>query len=72
VRLVDFDRAEAAAADQLLDRDLATLLAALDRVADPALVHTTADQALGQDTLARVLPPAAATPAAPAHVTPGS
>jgi glycosyltransferase 2 family protein len=64
VWLVDFDRAEAAATDQLLDRDLATLLAALERVADPALVRATADQALGQDTMARVLPPAASTPAA--------
>jgi hypothetical protein len=50
-----------------LDRDLATLLAVLDGVADPALVHATAEQALGQDTVARVLPQAAATPAAPAH-----
>ena len=63
--LVDFDRAEAAATDQLLDRDLTTLLAALD-VADPALVHATAEQALGLDTMARVLPLAAATPAPPA------
>jgi undecaprenyl-diphosphatase len=68
--LVDFDRAEAAATDQLLDRDLTTLLAALDGVADPTLVHTTADQALGQDKMARVLPQAAATPTAPAHATP--
>ena len=72
VWLVDFDRAEAAATDQLLDRDLATLLAALDGVADPALVRTTADQALGPDTLARLRPQATATPAAPAHATPGS
>jgi uncharacterized membrane protein YbhN (UPF0104 family)/membrane-associated phospholipid phosphatase len=70
VWLVDFDRAEAAATDQLLDRDLATLLAALDDVVDPALVHATADQALGQDTMARVLPQAAATPAPPARVAP--
>ena len=59
--LVDFDRAEAAATDQMLDRDLATLLAALDGVADPALVHTTAEQALGLDTMRRVLLQAAAT-----------
>ena len=32
--LVDFDRAEAAAGDRLLDQDVATLLAALARVAD--------------------------------------
>ena len=67
VWLVDFDRAEAAASQPLLDRDLATLLAALDGVADPALVHATAEQALGQDTVARVLPLDAATRAAPAH-----
>jgi hypothetical protein len=72
VWLVDFDRAEAAATDQLLDRDLATLLAALDGVADPALVHATADQTLGQDTVGRVLPQAAATPAATAHAAQGS
>jgi undecaprenyl-diphosphatase len=65
--LVDFDRAEAAASQPLLDRDLATLLAVLDGVADPALVHATAEQALGQDTVARVLPLDAATRAAPAH-----
>jgi hypothetical protein len=40
--LVDFDRAEAAASQALLDRDAATLLAALDGVADPALVRATA------------------------------
>jgi glycosyltransferase 2 family protein len=72
VWLVDFDRAEAAAGQALLDRDLATLLAALDGVADPALVHATADQALGPDTLARVLPLAAATPRTPAHAAHGS
>jgi hypothetical protein len=33
--------------------DLATLLAALDGVADPTLVRATADQALGQDMLHR-------------------
>jgi glycosyltransferase 2 family protein len=65
--LVDFDRAEAAADQALLDRDLATLLAALDDVADPALVRATAERVLGPDTLARVLPQAAATPAAAAH-----
>jgi membrane-associated phospholipid phosphatase/predicted Ser/Thr protein kinase len=67
VWLVDFDRAEAAASPTLLDRDLASLLAALDSVADPALVRATAEQALGQETLGRVLPPAAATPAATTH-----
>jgi uncharacterized membrane protein YbhN (UPF0104 family)/membrane-associated phospholipid phosphatase len=72
VWLVDFDRAEAAATDQLLDRDLASLLAALDGVADPTLVRATAEQALGQDTMARALPQAAATPAAPAHAGRGS
>ena len=64
VWLVDFDRAEAAASQALLDRDAATLLAALDGVADAALVRATAEQALGQDTMERVLPPAASTPAA--------
>jgi tRNA A-37 threonylcarbamoyl transferase component Bud32 len=72
VWLVDFDQAEAAASQALLDRDLATLLAALDRVADPALIRATADQALGPDTMTRVLPQAAATPAAPAHAAPGA
>jgi uncharacterized membrane protein YbhN (UPF0104 family)/membrane-associated phospholipid phosphatase len=71
VWLVDFDRAEAAAGQVLLDRDLATLLAALAAVADPALVRATADQALGPDTVGRV-PAAASTPAAPAHATPGA
>jgi undecaprenyl-diphosphatase len=64
VWLVDFDRAEAAAGQALLDRDLVTLLAALDGVADPALVRATAERALGQDTVGRVLPPAASTRAA--------
>ena len=64
VWLVDFDRAEAAASQALLDRDLPTLLAALDDVADAALVRATAEQALGPDTVGRVLPPAASTPAA--------
>jgi undecaprenyl-diphosphatase len=63
--LVDFDRAEAAASQSLLDHDAATLLAALDGVADAALVRAAAEQALGQDTVGRVLPPAASTPAAP-------
>jgi uncharacterized membrane protein YbhN (UPF0104 family)/membrane-associated phospholipid phosphatase len=49
--LVDFDRAEAAASQALLDRDLAALLSALDGVADPALVRATAEQVLGPDTL---------------------
>jgi undecaprenyl-diphosphatase len=70
--LVDFDRAEAAANQALLDRDLASLLAALDGVADPALVRATADHALGQGTVARLLPQAAAAPTAPAHAARGS
>ena len=70
--LVDFDRAEAAASHALLDWDLATLLAALDGVADPALVRATAEQTLGPDTVARVLPQAAATPAVAAHAAQGS
>jgi membrane-associated phospholipid phosphatase len=72
VWLVDFDRAEAAASQALLDRDLATLLAALDGVADPALVRATAEQALGQDTVARVRPMGPSTPAAPAQAARGS
>jgi predicted Ser/Thr protein kinase len=70
--LVDFDRAEAAASQALLDRDLTTLLAVLDDVADATLVRATADQVLGPDTVARMLPQAAATPTAPAHAAPGS
>jgi hypothetical protein len=61
--LVDFDRAEAAASDRLLDQDVATLLAALERVADPALVRATAARALGQEVLQRAAPPRPATPA---------
>jgi uncharacterized membrane protein YbhN (UPF0104 family)/membrane-associated phospholipid phosphatase len=72
VWLVDFDRAEAAASQVLLDRDLATLLTALDGAADPALIRATADQALGQETVGRVLPQEAATPAAVAHAAQGS
>jgi uncharacterized membrane protein YbhN (UPF0104 family)/membrane-associated phospholipid phosphatase len=72
VWLVDFDRAEAAASQALLDRDLATLVAALNRVADPALVHATAEQTLGQDTVGRVLPPAASTPATSIQTAPES
>jgi len=71
VWLVDFDRAEAAASHALLDRDLATLLAALEGVADPALVRATAEQALGPDTVARVLPLGASSRAASAHVARG-
>jgi glycosyltransferase 2 family protein len=56
--LVDFDRAEAAAGDRLLDRDVATLTAALDGVADPDLVRGASEQALGQD----VAPPEPAAP----------
>jgi hypothetical protein len=70
--LVDFDRPEAAASQALLDRDLATLLAALDGVADPTLVHATAEQTLGQDTVGRVLPPAASTRAASVQAAPES
>jgi uncharacterized membrane protein YbhN (UPF0104 family)/membrane-associated phospholipid phosphatase len=72
VWLVDLDRAELAASDQPLDRHLATLLAALDGVADPALVRGTAEQALGPDIMRRMLPPAAATPGPPAHAAQGS
>jgi uncharacterized protein (TIRG00374 family) len=61
--LVDFDRAEAAASDRLLDQDVATLLAALERVADPTLVRATAARALGQEVLQRAAPPRPATPA---------
>ena len=70
--LVDFDRAEAAASQALLDRDLATLVTGLDGAADPALVRATAEQTLGQETVGRVLPQAAATPAAAAHAAQGS
>jgi uncharacterized membrane protein YbhN (UPF0104 family)/membrane-associated phospholipid phosphatase len=70
VWLVDFDRAEVAASEALLDRDAATLLAALDGVADPARVHATAEQALGPDTVGRLLRPAASTPAASIQTAP--
>jgi hypothetical protein len=63
--LVDWDRAEAAAGDLLLDRDAATLLPALERVADPALIRATAEQALGQEVLQRAVPLSRSTPAAP-------
>jgi hypothetical protein len=56
VWLVDFERAEAAASQVPLDRDAATMLAAPDGVADPALARATAEQALGPDTVARMLP----------------
>jgi hypothetical protein len=69
VWLVDFDRAEAAASQALLVRDAATLLAALDGVADPALVRATAEQALGQDAVGRMLP-RASTQRGPTRVTP--
>jgi glycosyltransferase 2 family protein len=72
VWLVDFDRAEAAASQAPLDRDAATLLAAPDGVADPALARATAEQALGPDTVARKLPRAGATQATPAHAARGS
>jgi undecaprenyl-diphosphatase len=73
VWLVDFDRAEAAATDQRLDRDLATQLAALDTVANPTLVRATAEQALGQDTVERMLTPdGSRRPTTPAHAAPGS
>src|SRR6266540_399064 len=70
VWLVDFDRAEAAANQALLDHDVATLLAALDGVADPTLVRATAEQALGQDTIGHVLPPAVSTPATSIQAAP--
>jgi hypothetical protein len=41
-------------------------------VADPALVHATAEQALGQDAVRGVLPPDAATRVAPVHAARGS
>jgi hypothetical protein len=63
VWLVDSDRAEAAASDRLLDRDVATLLAALGRVADPALVRATAGRALRQEVLQRAAPPRPGMPA---------
>jgi uncharacterized membrane protein YbhN (UPF0104 family)/membrane-associated phospholipid phosphatase len=76
VWLVDFDRAEAAASQALLDHDLATLLTALDGMADPALSRATADQTLGQEVLrrrpvpaprpARMLRPLRPTPRPPA------
>jgi undecaprenyl-diphosphatase len=66
--LVDWDRAEAAAGERLLDRDVATLLAALERVADPALVRAAAAQALGQEVLQRAAPPPATPAPAPAPV----
>jgi glycosyltransferase 2 family protein len=68
--LVDFDRAEAAASQSLLDRDLATLLAALDGVVDPALIRATAEQALGQEALQRSLAPRASTQRGSTRVTP--
>jgi undecaprenyl-diphosphatase len=70
--LVDFDRAEAAASQPLLDRDLTTLLAALDGLADHELVGATAEHALGQDTVEHLLPPDGSTPAAPVQATRGS
>jgi hypothetical protein len=72
VWLVDFDRAEAAASHALLDRDLATLLAALDGVADPALVRASAEQTLGPDTVERMLTPDGSRRPTPAHAAPGS
>jgi uncharacterized membrane protein YbhN (UPF0104 family)/membrane-associated phospholipid phosphatase/predicted Ser/Thr protein kinase len=66
--LVDWDRAEAAAGDRLLDRDVATLLAALARVADPTLVRAFAAQALGEEVLQRAAPPPATPAPAPAPV----
>lgn len=59
--LVDFDHAEAAASDPLLDRDLAMLLAALGRVADPAWVRASAEQSLGEGALQRSRPLRAST-----------
>jgi uncharacterized membrane protein YbhN (UPF0104 family)/membrane-associated phospholipid phosphatase len=70
VWLVDFDRAEGAASQALLDRDLAALLAALEGVADPALVHASAEQTLGPDTMGRMLPLAASTQRGLIHRTP--
>jgi tRNA A-37 threonylcarbamoyl transferase component Bud32 len=70
--LVDFDRAEAAASQPLLDRDRATLLHGLDGVADPGQVRATAEQALGQDTVERLLPPDGSTRVAPVQAARGS
>jgi glycosyltransferase 2 family protein len=66
--LVDFDRAEAAASRALLDRDVATLLAALDSVADPGLVRATAGQALGEEVLRRAVPLLGSGQRAPSRV----
>jgi hypothetical protein len=51
------------AGERLLDRDVATLLAALARVSDTALARAAAAQALGQEVLRRAAPPRPATPA---------
>jgi glycosyltransferase 2 family protein len=72
VWLVDFDRAEAATSQALLDRDLTAVLAGLDAVADPALVHATGEQALGQDTVERMLTPDGSRRPTPAHAALGS
>ncbi len=72
VWLVDFDRAEAAASQLLLDRDLTTLLAALEGLADHELVRATAEHTLGQDTVERLLPADGSTPAAPVQAARGS
>jgi uncharacterized membrane protein YbhN (UPF0104 family)/membrane-associated phospholipid phosphatase len=60
--LVDFDHAEAGADRRLLDRDVATLLAALGPVADRELARAAAGQALGEEAVGGIGPP----PPAPA------
>jgi tRNA A-37 threonylcarbamoyl transferase component Bud32 len=64
--LVDFDRAEAGADRRLLDRDVATLLAALDPVADHELARAAAGRALGEEALGGVRPPPPAAAPEPA------
>jgi glycosyltransferase 2 family protein len=64
--LVDFDRAEAGADRRLLDRDVATLLTALDPVADHELARAAAGRALGEEALGGVRPPPPAVAPEPA------
>jgi uncharacterized protein (TIRG00374 family) len=61
--LVDFDHAEAGADRRLLDRDVATLLAALEPVADQELVR-----ALGEEIVGGIRPPHPATAPEPKPV----
>jgi undecaprenyl-diphosphatase len=66
--LVDFDRAEAGADRRLLDRDVATLLAALGPVADHEVARAAAGRALGEEALRGVRPPAPAPAPEPTPV----